>query len=471
MSEKRALLQLYRPELSLLTDLYQLTMAHGYWQNGDYDREAIFHLFYRKNPFKGDCAIACGLDTVIDYLQSWQFHREDIQYLGSLKGNDGRPLFDESFLNYLQRMRFECDIEAVPEGTLVFPHQPLIKVRGPLIQAQLIETALLNMVNYATLIATKAARIVQAADGDTVLEFGLRRAQGIDGGLTASRAAYVGGCHATSNVLAGKLLGIPVRGTHAHSWVMAFSNELEAFRAYARAMPNNCVFLVDTFDTIDGVRNAISVARELRSEGHKFLGVRLDSGDLAELSIAARQLLDEAGFPEAQIIASNDLDEYRIQQLKERGATIKVWGVGTRLVTAYDQPALGGVYKLGAVKGPEGDWHYKIKLSEDPIKVSNPGSLQVLRRFEQGQPVEDLMINSLEESLEPEAGQQPLLQKIFTKGQLVYPRPDLHQIRRYSLQQQEQFAQLNIKAYPCNLSAPLKARKNQLIEAQQFQNQ
>ena len=240
-------------------------------------------------------------------------------------------------------------MHGIPEGTIVFPHEPLLRVHGPLLQAQLLETALLNIVNFQTLVATKAARVVLAARGEPVLEFGLRRAQGIDGALAASRAAYLGGCAATSNVLAGRLYGIPVRGTHAHSWVMCFDDELEAFRAYARAMPNNCVFLVDTYDTLDGVRHAIEVGQELRRQGHEMIGIRLDSGDLAWLSIEARRMLDEAGFPKATIVASNELDEQIIASLKDQGATIGVWGVGTRLVTAYDQPALGGVYKLAAI--------------------------------------------------------------------------------------------------------------------------
>ena len=297
------------------------------------------------------------------------------------------------FLEYLQQLQFSCDVDAMPEGTVAFPHEPLVRVRGPILQCQLLESALLNVINFQTLVATKAARVCQAAQGDAVLEFGLRRAQGIDGALAASRAAFVGGCSATSNVLAGKLFGIPVKGTHAHSWIMSFDDELEAFRTYAEAMPNNCVFLVDTYDTLDGVRNAIEVGRWLREKGHKLLGIRLDSGDLAWLSIEARKLLDAGGFAEAAIVASNDLDENLIVSLKQQGAKIGVWGVGTKLVTAYDQPALGGVYKLGAVREAGHAWQYRLKLSEQTIKISNPGILQVRRFFGPEEAIGDMLFN------------------------------------------------------------------------------
>ncbi|MCA9445228.1 MAG: nicotinate phosphoribosyltransferase, partial [Candidatus Omnitrophica bacterium] len=301
--------EIYRTGLGLLTDLYQLTMAYGYWKTGRAEREAVFHLFFRKNPFKGGYTIAAGLQYVADFVEGFRFSADDIQYLSILTGNDEKPLFEPSFLEYLADLDLRLDVDAVPEGTVVFPHEPLVRVKGPILQCQILETPLLNFINFQSLIATKASRIVTATGGEPVLEFGLRRAQGIDGGLAASRAAYIGGCDATSNVLAGKLFGIPVRGTHAHSWVMSFHNELSAFQEYAEAMPNNCVFLVDTYDTIEGVRNAIEVGKELRESGHEMVGIRLDSGDLAYLSIEARKLLDEAGFPNAAIVASNDLDE------------------------------------------------------------------------------------------------------------------------------------------------------------------
>lgn len=372
--------QVYRHSLALLTDLYQLTMAYAYWKSGAGEKEAVFHLFFRKNPFEGRFSIACGLATAVEFLKNFHLDTEDIGFLAGLRGNDGKPLFEQEFLDYLAHLELDCDIDGIPEGTVVFPHEPLLRVRGPIIPCQILETTLLNMLNFQTLVATKAARVCRAARGDPVLEFGLRRAQGIDGALSASRAAYVGGCAATSNVLAGKIFGIPVRGTHAHSWVMAFDEEREAFEAYARAMPNNCVFLVDTYDTLEGVRKAAQVGQWLRKQGHEMAGIRLDSGDLAALSQEARKILDDAGFPRSAIIASNDLDEHLIASLKAQGAAIAVWGVGTKLVTGYDQPALGGVYKLSAVRRPGQPWQYRVKVSQEEAKTSNPGILQV-RRF------------------------------------------------------------------------------------------
>jgi nicotinate phosphoribosyltransferase len=368
----------------LLTDLYQLTMAAAYWKCGRAEDEAVFHLFFRRTPFGGSYAIAAGLGDAVEWLRHYRFSAEDLAYLATMQGRDGSPLFESAFLDYLGDLRLTVDIDAMPEGTLAFAHEPLLRVRGPLVQGQLLETALLCILNYQTLVATKAARVCQATRGEPVLEFGLRRAQGPDGAMSASRAAFIGGCAATSNVLAGQRFGIPVRGTHAHSWVMSFDSEREAFQAYARAMPHNSTFLVDTYDTLGGVREAIEAGRWLREQGHEMNGIRLDSGDLAELSIAARGLLDAAGFPNATIVASNDLDEHLIENLKQQGARIGLWGVGTKLVTAYDQPALGGVYKLGAIRRTDGSWDHKVKLSEQPVKISNPGVLQV-RRFRDDQ--------------------------------------------------------------------------------------
>jgi nicotinate phosphoribosyltransferase len=370
---------LYRPSLALLTDLYQLTMAYGYWKLGRHEDEAVFHLTFRRAPFGGAFAVAAGLEPIVDMIENLRFDDDDLAYLATLVGNDDEPLFEQAFLDWLAGWELRIDIDAVPEGTVVFPRAPLLRVRGPLLQCQVLETALLNTINFQTLIATKASRIRLAARGEPILEFGLRRAQGVDGSLAASRAAYIGGCSATSNVLAGRLYGIPVQGTHAHSWVMAFADEPTAFAAYAEALPNNCVFLVDTYDTLEGVRNAVKEGLKLREQGRTMVGIRLDSGDLAALSIAARRILDEAGFEDAAIVASNDLDEYRINALKEAGAKISVWGVGTRLVTAYDQPALGGVYKLAAIRAPGEAWRHTVKLSEQPIKVSDPGILGVRR--------------------------------------------------------------------------------------------
>jgi nicotinate phosphoribosyltransferase len=372
---------IYRSKLALLTDLYQLTMAYGYWRLGRADRKAAFHMFFRQAPFQGGFAVAAGIQPFLEFVERFQFSDSDIEYLQRVPGSDGDRLFDDGFLDYLRTLELTCDIDAVREGEIVFGQEPLIRVTGPLLQCQLIETALLNIVNFQTLVATKAARIASAARGTSVLEFGLRRAQGIDGGVTASRAAYIGGCAATSNVLAGQLHDLPVRGTHAHSWVMCFDDELRSFEAYAEAMPGNCVFLVDTYDTLQGVRHAIEVGRQLRARGHEMRGVRLDSGDLADLSRRARALLDEAGFEGCAIVASNDLDEHLITSLKQQGAAITVWGVGTRLATAYDQPALGGVYKLTAMQDEAGTWQPKIKLSEQAAKTTIPG-IQQVRRFE-----------------------------------------------------------------------------------------
>ncbi len=369
----------YGRPLALATDLYQLTMAYGYWNEGIAEREAVFHHYFRQAPFGGAFAVAAGLATAVEWLREFRLGPDDRDYLASLSGADGKPLFSGDFLRYLAALEIRCDIDAPAEGSLVFPQEPLARVRGPLLQCQLIETAWLNIVNFQTLIATKAARVGLAADGDPVLEFGLRRAQGMDGGLSASRAAYVGGCAATSNVLAGKLFGIPVRGTHAHSWVMAFDGEPQAFDAYARAMPNNCVFLVDTYATSEGLRHAVAAGKKLRAKGHDLVGVRLDSGDLAALSIEARRLLDEAGLEKAAIVASNDLDEWRIAALKARGARIDVWGVGTRLAAGAGEGALGGVYKLSALRDAAGAWRDTVKRSEDEAKESTPGMLQVRR--------------------------------------------------------------------------------------------
>jgi nicotinate phosphoribosyltransferase len=384
---------------ALLTDLYQLTMAYGYWHAGRAERDAAFHLYFRAAPFGGGYAVACGLDAAADYLAGFGFEGGDLAYLAELRGADGRPLFPAPYLDHLAGLRLTLDVDMAPEGEVVFAGEPLVRVRGPVLQAQLVETALLAHVGFPTLVATKAARVCEAAAGDEVLEFGLRRAQGPDGGLTASRAAYVGGCAATSNVLAGRRFGVPVRGTHAHSWVLAFDDEPGAFAAYADALPNNCVFLVDTYDTLEGVRNAVRAGRALRERGHTLLGVRLDSGDLAYLGAEARRLLDEGGFPDARVLASNDLDERLVASLKAQGAPIAVWGVGTRLVTAYDQPALGCVYKLTAMRDAAADggaWRPRVKVSEQAAKTTTPGVLQVRRyRGGGGRPLGDMIVDEL----------------------------------------------------------------------------
>ena len=378
------LTELYRPSLMLLTDLYQLTMAAAAWGSGAARRQTVFHLHFREAPFDGGFTVAAGLELVLELVESARLEPGDLEYLAGLRGADDAPLFEDEFLAYLSRLPLDVDIDAVPEGTVVFPQEPLLRVTGPVIPCMLLETPLLNLLNFQTLIATKAARICLAAGDDPVLEFGLRRAQGPDGAVSASRAAYIGGCAATSNLLAGRLLGIPVRGTHAHSWVMLFGDEREAFEAYARTMPGNTAFLVDTYDTLEGVRHAIEVAGWLKARGKPFLGVRIDSGDLAWLSNEVRRMLDAAGFPEAKLYTTNELDEHLIESLKQQGASIGVWGVGTRLVTAHDDPALGGVYKLSLVREPAGAWQPRIKLSEQAAKISTPGRLQI-RRFTDAQ--------------------------------------------------------------------------------------
>jgi nicotinate phosphoribosyltransferase len=376
--------KLYRPPLGLLTDFYELTMAYAAWRDGTASREASFSLSFRKNPFRGGFTVAAGLEHVVDLVESWRYAAEDLAFLAAQHGGDGAPLFDPAFLATLRDLRLEVDVDAVPEGTLVFPQEPLVRIQGPVIPCMLLESAILAIVNFQSLVATKAARVCLAAGGGPVVEFGMRRAQGIDGGLAAARAAYIGGCQGTSNTLAGRLYGIPVKGTHAHSWVMLHDSEREAFLSYARALPSNCVFLVDTYATLDGVENAIEAARWLRAQGKKIVGIRLDSGDLAWLSQQARKLLDDAGFPDAAILASNELDEHVIQSLRDQDAAIGVWGVGTRLVTGDPDSALGGVYKLGAVRaGPDAPWQPKLKLSEQIEKTTVPGNLQV-RRFRHG---------------------------------------------------------------------------------------
>ena len=478
--------RLYRHSLELLTDLYQLTMAYGYWNSAVAQKEAVFHLFYRRNPFGGGYAIAAGLEYVVELLQDFRFRDDDIEYLAGLHGNDGGPLFAGGFLDELRSAKFVCDVDAIPEGTIVFPHEPLIRVTGPLLQCQILETALLNIVNFQTLIATKSSRICHAADGDPVLEFGLRRAQGIDGALAASRAAFIGGCAATSNVLAGKLFGIPVKGTHAHSWIMSFDTEPEAFDAYAQALPNNCVFLVDTYDTLEGVRHAVETGRRLRARGHEMVGIRLDSGDLSYLSIQARRILNEAGFDRAIIVASNELDEELIASLKQNGAAINVWGVGTRLVTGYDQPALGGVYKLSALRQPGGEWDYRIKLSEQAIKISSPGILQVRRFRRDDRFTADVIFNECEgipdccsmvdpldsvrrQPIDQRESGNDLLVPVFRRGKRVYELPDIREIREHRARQMEAVSpevkmRKHAHRYPVGLESGLHDLKTRLVQ-------
>jgi nicotinate phosphoribosyltransferase len=364
--------------LTLLTDLYELTMMQGYFKNNN-QNVVVFDAFYRNNPCDGGYAICAGLEQVIDYIENLHFDADDINYLRSL------GIFADDFLDYLSSFHFSGDIYAVPEGSLIFPREPLVKVIAPIMEAQLVETAILNIINHQCLIATKAARICYAAQGDGVMEFGLRRAQGPDSGTYGARAAVIGGCKGTSNVLAGQLFHVPVLGTHAHSWIMSFPDEYTAFRKYAALYPSACILLVDTYDTLkSGIPNAIRVFTEMREAGIPltYYGIRMDSGDLAYLSKQVRKMLDDAGFSDAVISASNDLDEYLIESLKLQGATITSWGVGTNLITSKDNPAFGGVYKLAAIRDENGVFQPKIKLSENVEKVTNPGNKTFYRIYD-----------------------------------------------------------------------------------------
>ena len=366
-------------DLTLLTDLYELTMMQGYFKNPT-DQLVVFDAFYRKNPCDGGYAIAAGLEQIIEYIRDLHFTPDDVDYLRSLK------IFDEDFLEYLRGFHFTGDIYAIPEGTVVFPREPLLKVVAPILEAQLVETAILNIINHQSLIATKAARVVYAAQGDGIMEFGLRRAQGPDAGIYGARAAVIAGCVGTSNVLTGKMFNVPVKGTHAHSWIMSFPDEYTAFKTYAEMYPNACILLVDTYDVLDsGVPNAIRVFREMKEKYPDFknYGIRIDSGDVAYLSKKAYKMLDEAGFGDAIISASSDLDEYLIDSLKAQGAKINSWGVGTNLITSKDCPAFGGVYKLAAIKDKgDKDFIPKIKLSENTEKITNPGNKTIYRIYD-----------------------------------------------------------------------------------------
>ena len=441
---------------TLLTDFYELTMMQGYLKSGKHKEKVIFDMFYRKNPCGNGFAICCGLEQVVEYIRNLHFSEEDIDYLRSL------GTFDEDFIEYLRGFHFTGDIYAIPEGTVVFPKEPLIKVIAPVIEAQLVETAILNLVNHQSLIATKAYRVVHAAQGDGVMEFGLRRAQGPDAGIYGARAAVIAGCIGTSNVYAGQKFHMPVLGTHAHSWIMSFPTELEAFKAYARLYPNNCILLVDTYDTLkSGVKNAILCYDAMKEEGItlKRFGIRLDSGDLAYLSKKARKMLDEAGYPEAIISASNDLDENLIESLKAQGACITSWGVGTNLITSESQPSFGGVYKLAATYSDEGKWVPKIKLSENSEKITNPGNKQIYRIIEKdsGKVFADYIALEDETFSEKEDlvlfdpidtwkkstlkggsyEMRPLLVPIFLGGKLVYNCPSVEEIKAHCKKEQE----------------------------------
>jgi nicotinate phosphoribosyltransferase len=470
--------------MTLLTDLYQLTMVGGYYLLGKKDQKANFDYFFRKIPEEGGFCVAAGLEQLVDYIENIRFDPEDIDYLKSLN------LFPPGVLEYFREIRFTGDLYAVPEGTLVFPEEPIVRVTAPLPEAQFIETALLNILNFQTLVATKAARVCITAGDDPVIEFGVRRAQGPNGGLGAARAAFIGGARATSNLMAGKIFGIPVRGTLAHSWVESFPTELESFQAYGKIYPRNCILLVDTYDTLrSGVPNAIKVGRELReSKQGDLAGIRLDSGDLTFLSREARKMLDEKGFDRTRILGSSDLDEWLIESIKKQGAEIDIWGVGTRLVTSYSSPALGGVYKLSAIF-EDGQLHPRLKVSDDPAKTTNPGVKKVVRFYDEknfmrgdlivfedetfpaGQPVKAFhpMLSHISKIYPGHFKREEILIPIIKGGKRVYPLPSLKEIQEKTLQsltylRPEHKRLQNPHIYHVSLGEKLFQKKQELIK-------
>ena len=469
--------------LTMMTDLYQLTMMYGYYKCGMRNNLATFDMFYRSKDESTHYAIMAGIEQLMDYIENLHFDDEDIAYLR------GMGIFDEDFLTELRRFAFHGDIQAVPEGTIVFSHEPLIRVTAPIFEAQLIETALLNIINHQTLIATKASRVVQAAEGGTIMEFGLRRAQGPDAGIYGARAAIIGGCVGTSNVLTGQMYNMPAMGTHAHSWVMSFPTELEAFRKYAELFPTSCLLLVDTYDTLrSGVPNAITVFNELREKGYEPKGIRLDSGDLAYLSREARKMLDDAGFPNAIICASGDLDENLIRDLKLQGAAIDTWGVGTKLITSEDCPSLGGVYKLSA-EYVDGRVVPKIKISENTVKITNPGVKKLYRIYDKdnGKAIADLIalehetydesqpltiydpVNTWKSMTLTNYTMKELQVPLFKNGKRVYESPSLTDIQKHCREELDTFWDqykrlLNPQRYKVDLSDSLWMLKNSMIQ-------
>ena len=475
------------PPSILLNDLYQFTMAYGYWREGISERHAVFHANFRQAPFNGEYIVLAGTTPLWQWLSEFRVTTAECDFLCTLTDPAGQTLFPEAFLNYLHNLQFNLTLSAAPEGSLIFAHEPWLRIEGPLLQCQLLETPILNTVNFQSLIATKATRICQAAAPKTVIELGLRRAHGPDGGLSASRAAYIGGCHGTSNVLAGQYYGIPIVGSMAHSWVMSFPDELHAFNAFAEYYPNNCALLVDTYNSQQGIAKAIDTATTLRAQGHTLKAIRLDSGDLTYLSQLARMKLDEADLHSTQIIASNDLDEYIIADLQSQQAAIDIFGVGTKLVTAFDQPALGGVYKISALKDSEGLWQYKLKLSESLAKISTPGRLNIARYYEENMALCDVIYDDdfglntnswLIDPLDPTRRRkvpkhiqpQALLHPYFHQGQLCQPLPPLTAIRSHLTEQLTQFSTsikrlLNPHRYAVGLEQKLHDFKMQLVQS------
>ena len=471
-----------KTNLTMLTDLYQLTMMNGYYKKGVENDTAVFDVFFRKNVCEGGYTIVCGIEEIVHYINNLSFNEHDLDYLRSLN------LFDEDFIGFLRDFKFTGDIYAVEDGSVMFPGEPIIVVKAPLYQAQLVETAILSIVNFMTLIATKASRVCNAAGGDPVLEFGLRRAQGPEAGLYGAKAAIIGGCTGTSNVLTGKMFGVPVAGTHAHSWVQKFDSELEAFRAYAQTYPDSCLLLIDTYNVLEsGIKNALIVFDELRAKGFEPIGVRLDSGDLTYLSKEVRKILDDAGYPNAKITASNDLDEYTIISLKQEGAAIDSWGVGTKLITSYDYPSLGGVYKLAATTNREGILEPKIKISENPEKINNPGFKKVVRIYNKNEKCEADLIMLDDETIDET---KPLeifdpvytwkrrvyenytirefLKPLFLEGKLVRERKSVYEVKEYAKKELssmwDQYKRIkNPHIYKVDLSQKLWDMKNDLI--------
>ncbi|WP_186580425.1 nicotinate phosphoribosyltransferase [Aquibacillus kalidii] len=468
--------------LALHTDLYQINMAETYWEDGVHNRNAVFEIYFRHLPFGNGYGVFAGLERIIHYLNDFQFTKSDIDYLKEELG------YPDDFLSYLEGMKFTGTVRSMVEGEMVFANEPILRIEAPLAEAQLVETALLNIVNYQTLIATKASRIKHVVGDETAMEFGTRRAQEMDAAIWGTRAAFIGGFEATSNVRAGKLFHIPVSGTHAHSMIQAYKDEYTAFHKYAQRH-KDCVFLVDTYDTLkSGVPTAIKVAKEL-GDKINFKGIRLDSGDLAYLSKEARKMLDEAGFPNTKIVASNDLDEYTILHLKQQGAKIDMWGIGTKLITAYDQPALGAVYKLVAIEDDNGNMTDTIKISGNPEKVTTPGMKRVYRiinqlnsksegdyiALENEQPNEqDKLkmfhpVHTFVSKFVTDFKAKDLHQEIFVNGKLVYSLPEIREIQAYAKENMallwdEYKRSMNPEEYPVDLSPDCWENKMRNIE-------
>ena len=472
----------YNNETGLINDLYQINMAFGYWKQGKKEQRAVFSMSFRENPFNGGYIVFSGLEPLVEMLNRFSFNNEDIQYLASLTDIHNNRIYPQEFLQFLSQFHINCSLHSVQEGTIVFPHEVVLRVEGTLIECQLLETLILNIINYSSLISTKASRIYKAAKGKPILEFGLRRSHGINGGLLATRAAYIGGCNATSNLLAGKIYDIPVRGTMSHSWVMSFENEELAFRSYAETFPHNCVFLVDTYDSLKGTKNAIKCATQLPDPQKQFLGVRIDSGDLNFISKKIRIMLDEANYTQAKIFASNNLDENIISSLHEQGAKIDVWAVGTNLITASGTSALNGVYKLSAL-WKDNCWQDTLKISDDIHKNSIPGVLQIRRFYKNSMPLADAIydvnsppqdwyiihpINYYKQNKISLTSYQDLLVPVLQDGQQIYSFSSIHDTQKKYIANINSFDEsirrfINPHSYPAGIEKNLYQRRENLI--------